>query len=98
MRFREHVLDFQTRINVPLRHLTFLHFFNPVIGQAFTLTHAFCNFKGQSGIHSRFVNQEQHNIITTTDYRFNVAGSIFDKLLRIAEPNSCSMGQSRNLQ
>ncbi|MNP51502.1 hypothetical protein D3C76_1458260 [compost metagenome] len=94
MCFREHVLDFQTRINVPLRNLALFHFFNPLIRQALPFTYTFRNFKSQPCIHSCLVNQKQHNIVTTTDYRFNVACSILNQILRISQPYACSMGQS----
>ncbi|MNN21282.1 hypothetical protein D3C81_1345980 [compost metagenome] len=56
--FREHVLDFETGVNVPLRYFAFLHLFYPLGRQTLTLTHTFRNFEGKPRIHTRFVNKE----------------------------------------
>ncbi|MNW52291.1 hypothetical protein D3C74_298070 [compost metagenome] len=91
MGLREHVLNLQARVDVPLRHFAFLHFLDPFRCQPFPLTNALRNFKGQSCIHPRFIDQEQHNIVPTTNYGFDVAGSVLDQLLRVPKPYPSSV-------
>ncbi|MNC04906.1 hypothetical protein D3C75_523570 [compost metagenome] len=98
MRLREHVLDLLTGINVPCRHIALLHFVLPFLAQTAALPHAFGNFEGQACIHTRFINEIEHDVVPAANNRFDGAGAVFDQFLGIAQPNSRSMGQTGNLQ
>ena len=100
MRFREHVLDFQAGINVPLRYTMVPHILLHFLGQqfgCFTLTGDLHDFKCKLGFQS-LVQQIGHDRVTAADNLRNGTGAVFNQLLRVTQPDVGSVGQTRYLQ
>ena len=100
VRFREHVLDFKAGINVPLRHIVFLHRLDMFFGQQLmrlTLSHDFHDFKGHGRVQT-MINQIEHDTVSGTDNLTDGAGSALNQVLRVAKPYIGSVRQTGNLQ
>ena len=83
VRFREHVLDFKAGINVPLRHIVFLHRLDMFFGQqlmCLTLSHDFHDFKGHGRVQT-MINQIEHDTVSGTDNLTDGAGSALNDMI-----------------
>ena len=83
VRFREHILDFQAGIDIPLRHIVSFHLLNPLRFQSFSFSDRLHDSEGESLFES-FLNQINHNIVSTTDRRLNRRLSAQDKVFRVS--------------
>ena len=97
MCLREHILDFQTGINIPVLHTVGLHFRNPFILQALPLTHTLHDGKGKLRPQS-LVQQIDHDIISTSDDTLQRTRSVVDQILRISQPDISTMAQTGYFQ
>ncbi len=95
----EHVLDFLTGPDVPVRHAVVFHVLHPlrpVLARPLchnSLPHLLHNGKALFGIHSP-VDQINHNVIPAADGSSQGAFSFLDQCLRISQIDICAVRQS----
>ena len=100
MGFREHILNFHTRINIPFGNIVFTHSLEVFFRKKFccvTFTDNLHYFK----CHARFktfVHKISHNRVTSTDYFRNCTGSVMNKFLSVYEPYIGTVRKTCNLQ
>ena len=100
MGFREHVLDFQTAVNIPLRHIVIfqhLYTFRCKSLGGFSLSGVLHDLECLFRLNA-FVQQISHNAVTGTDYVRNGTGAVIDQVFGISKPYVSTVGKSADLQ
>src|SRR5690606_42052830 len=67
------------------RYAALLHLSDPFLRQTSALPHALRNRKGQARIHTRLIDQVQHDIVAAADDRLDRACTVADQFLCVAE-------------
>ena len=100
MRFWEHIFDFQTAVNVPLRNIVILQHLDALrrkgLGR-FALTGILHDLERLFRLNA-LVQQIGHDAVTGPDDIRNGAGAVVDEILGVAQPYVRSVGQTGNLQ
>ena len=93
----EHVLDFFTGCDVPVRHPNLPHFGFEFRGKSLALTDHFHDLEGV-GFFDTVANEGQHDIISGTDNLRNGTRLVGDQLLGVTRPHVSTVGQTRDLE
>ena len=94
MRFRKHILDFETAIDVPLWNIVSKHVLLHFFGQLFrclALTGNLHDIKGKLRFQP-MMQQVSHNAVSGTNDLGNGTGTVADKILGISQPYIGTMG------
>ena len=100
MRLREHVLYLLTALDVPVGHVVVLEsLIDRVVEQlgSVTLSGYFHDLEREARLYA-LVEQVYHDVVTRSDNLGNRTGSVFDEILRVAEPYVRTMRQTRDLK
>ena len=98
--FREHILDLQAAIDVPLRHIMIekhLYYLGRELLGSFSLSCPLHYLERHFRLYV-LVEQIRHDTVTRSDNLGNRTGSVLDKVFRVAEPNVRTVRKSRYLQ
>ena len=97
MRFREHVFDLFTGINVPLGHIVRAHLGLPLGFESATFSHRLHDRKRKTVVKS-VADEVEHDTVARTYDLGNRTNAVADEVLRIAKPYVGAVRQARNLQ
>ena len=95
MRLREHIFNFFARIYIPVGNVVFSHFRFPLVGNALSFSYAFHYSERKRRLNTH-INKTEHNIVTGTNRFVKGGNAVYDKVLRIVQPNVRTVRKTRN--